>query len=1069
MKWIYMICLCVFLILIVVSDFNGVIADETKADHHQPHSSVQNHSDNIRFHVATVNFGYVQTPYIISVWILIASIAKIGFHLNNKLSSIFPESCMLIVLGVIVGLILFFGRLARFEDYVLNSSTFFLFLLPPIVLDAGYFMPNRAFFDNIGTILLYAVIGTLFNTFAVGLSLYALTAHGLDWMGGLQLDLMHCLLFSSLISAVDPVAVLAVFEAIHIDEMLHIIVFGESLLNDAVTVVLYHVFESFSEIEKHGTIVTVDIVSGCASFFVIGLVGMVIGIVFGLITGFITKYTSHVRVIEPLFVFVMSYLSYLTAEIFHFSGIMAIVFCGITMKQYVEMNMSQKSHTTVKYFMKMTANISETIIFMFLGTSTVTDTHEFNIGFIGFTLVFCLVYRAIGVVILTAIANRFRLVKLSKVDQFVMAYGGLRGAIAFSLVSLLPADIIVYKRLFVTATIVVVYFTVFIQGITIKPLVYALKVKRSTKHKPSMNEQIHARFIDHIMAGIEDISGHHGHHFLRGKFEYFNTRYIKPLLIKNAPKTRETGIFEVFTKLNIKDAMDHIARHGSFSAEHNLLNASSLTKIIRTASTGSMQSYTSSNKTSKHADEEIDPGSTVLDMQSLEARFSRKMADDSKIHHIIEENMFNPRKRWVQHRKHELLDVENHVPFHHHLRTHLRHVISTHQEKHQRRRQSRSQAKLTDPDCMRKNVSFALIEDTMNKKNEEKTLTNEVIDENLSVKSDLSDEDIGITFTASKQQGSPDSVDGEPEDQVDAIELEPTAVEKSLPWKRDTGRPPMSTSFSHSLPNDEAPHLSEAPSWVANPQYTVTPFSPIVPRKISDDVNKNEEVTLPFPWRTPDTENSNVSPHWRTNDNINDKTSFNLKISNTTDETDDSVLPPPLPWRTPDTDESTLPPPWKDSLSDPVRASPRDEDADSSPARTWAPHVPFSDENSLNGNSKHSDHINYPHVMDLPGQNTDETAPPQNVMFDKNDFIGGFDRHKRRPSFMKNVVPELPRRASDFFPREMNEEIDPHDRIANWLKNSHADLMQSPPIIDLPDIAVMSNGRPNSIDLETNL
>ena len=111
-----------------------------------------------------------------------------------------------------------------------------MFLLPPIVLDAGYFMPNRAFFDNLGTILIFAIVGTLINTFLIGFSLWGFSKEGTGTIP-FQLDLLHCLTFAALISAVDPLAVLAVFEDMHINEVLHIVVFGESLINDAVTVV----------------------------------------------------------------------------------------------------------------------------------------------------------------------------------------------------------------------------------------------------------------------------------------------------------------------------------------------------------------------------------------------------------------------------------------------------------------------------------------------------------------------------------------------------------------------------------------------------------------------------------------------------------------------------------------------------------------------------------------------------------------------------------------------------------------------------------------------------------------
>lgn len=147
-----------------------------------------------------------------------------------------PESCLLITVGLLVGgLIELAGEKV---PPVLDSQLFFLCLLPPIILDAGYFLPIRPFMENLGTILMFAVVGTLWNSFFVGGLLYAVCQIQQGDAAGLsQLDLLSCLLFGSIISAVDPVAVLAVFEEIHINELLHIIVFGESLLNDAVTVV----------------------------------------------------------------------------------------------------------------------------------------------------------------------------------------------------------------------------------------------------------------------------------------------------------------------------------------------------------------------------------------------------------------------------------------------------------------------------------------------------------------------------------------------------------------------------------------------------------------------------------------------------------------------------------------------------------------------------------------------------------------------------------------------------------------------------------------------------------------
>lgn len=235
-----------------------------------------------------------------------------------SLSQIFPESCLLIVVGNIVGLLLLMF-VKDIQISALTPNEFFLYMLPPIIFDAGYFMPNRLFFDNIGTILLMAVVGTVFNTLGIGLSLYFCGYIGLF---GTPIPILHIFLFSSLISAVDPVAVLSVFEEIHVNEILYIVVFGESLLNDAVTVVLYHMFDEY---EKIGTenIVAVDYASGVASFVVVALGGTVIGVIWGFLTGLVTRFTDNVRVIEPIFIFIMAYLAYLNAEVFHMSGIMA--------------------------------------------------------------------------------------------------------------------------------------------------------------------------------------------------------------------------------------------------------------------------------------------------------------------------------------------------------------------------------------------------------------------------------------------------------------------------------------------------------------------------------------------------------------------------------------------------------------------------------------------------------------------------------------------------------------------------------------------------------------------------
>ncbi|MFH4979781.1 hypothetical protein AB6A40_006490 [Gnathostoma spinigerum] len=474
------------LILISVTTF-VVTAEEAKDTALDPQYEEGEDEKQKRFQVIAFRWHEVSSPVTIALWLLIASIAKIVFHISKRVSDIFPDSALLIFIGLILGVGL---KLTGVSDrvFVLESTVFFLYLLPPIIFDAGYFMPNRALFENFGSIFSFAVLGTVWNTISIGASLYALGALNLFTV---NFSIFEIFLFSALISAVDPVAVIAVFEEIHVNEMLFIYVFGEALFNDGITVVLYQMFRQFTLIGSEN-LIAIDYFAGAVSFFVIGLGGAAIGLVYAFIVSFITKYTEKVKVLVPIFIFVIPYLAYLTAELFGLSSILSIVACGMVMKQYVKENITHTAITSVKYFTKMLAQACETVIFMFLGLSTISSHHHWDFYFIALTIVFCLVYRTIGVLVQCFVLNRFRKKQFSKVDQFVMCYGGLRGAIAFGLVVSMPEQIQA-KSMFTTACIAVIYFTVFLQGMTIRPLVNYLKVEREDEEGPTMIQSVYMR------------------------------------------------------------------------------------------------------------------------------------------------------------------------------------------------------------------------------------------------------------------------------------------------------------------------------------------------------------------------------------------------------------------------------------------------------------------------------------------------------------------------------------------------------------------------------------------------
>ena len=212
----------------------------------------------------------------------------------------------------------------------------------------------------------------------------------------------------------------------------------------------------------------------------------------------------------------VGYFSYLTAEIFEISGIIAVIFCGMTMQAsrclstaatakpptplcctrlfsfrpclqlYVSGNLSRDAATGVQTVMHVVGDGAESIIFVVLGVELVRSVDNgWNTGFVLTSIAIALVARAAGVYGLIGIINPYRHGdnRFSMGDRFILSYGGLRGAIAFALATvLLPADRLctaedgepftpfLHRDLFVSTTIAIVVFTVLVQGSTIRPV-----------------------------------------------------------------------------------------------------------------------------------------------------------------------------------------------------------------------------------------------------------------------------------------------------------------------------------------------------------------------------------------------------------------------------------------------------------------------------------------------------------------------------------------------------------------------------------------------------------------------
>ncbi|RMB95925.1 hypothetical protein DUI87_28039 [Hirundo rustica rustica] len=193
--------------------------------------------------------------------LLVIAICIILVHLLIEYRLHFlPESVAVVSLGILMGAfikIIEAQKLANWkEEEMFRPNMFFLLLLPPIIFESGYSLHKGNFFQNIGSIILFSVFGTAISAFIVGGGIYFLGRADVIY----KLNMTDSFAFGSLISAVDPVATIAIFNALNVDPVLNMLVFGESILNDAVSIVLTNLHLGLEPIEKRQLIGTTTII-----------------------------------------------------------------------------------------------------------------------------------------------------------------------------------------------------------------------------------------------------------------------------------------------------------------------------------------------------------------------------------------------------------------------------------------------------------------------------------------------------------------------------------------------------------------------------------------------------------------------------------------------------------------------------------------------------------------------------------------------------------------------------------------------------------------------------------------
>ncbi|XP_006881688.1 PREDICTED: sodium/hydrogen exchanger 8 isoform X1 [Elephantulus edwardii] len=439
--------------------------------------------------------------------LLVLAICIILVHLLIRYRLHFlPESVAVVSLGILMGAvikIIEFKKLANWkEEEMFRPNMFFLLLLPPIIFESGYSLHKGNFFQNIGSITLFAVFGTAISAFVVGGGIYFLGQGGIfvclyvfvcfilqaDVIS--KLNMTDSFAFGSLISAVDPVATIAIFNALHVDPVLNMLVFGESILNDAVSIVLTNTAEGLTRKNMSDVSGWQTFLQALGYFLKMFFGSAALGTLTGLISALVLKHIDLRKTpsLEFGMMIIFAYLPYGLAEGISLSGIMAILFSGIVMSHYTHHNLSPVTQILMQQTLRTVAFMCETCVFAFLGLSIFSFPHKFEISFVIWCIVLVLFGRAVNIFPLSYLLNFFRDHKITPKMMFIMWFSGLRGAIPYALSLHLDLEPMEKRQLIGTTTIVIVLFTILLLGGSTMPLIRLMDIEDAKARRRSKKD-----------------------------------------------------------------------------------------------------------------------------------------------------------------------------------------------------------------------------------------------------------------------------------------------------------------------------------------------------------------------------------------------------------------------------------------------------------------------------------------------------------------------------------------------------------------------------------------------------
>lgn len=397
-----------------------------------------------------------------------------------------PYTVALVLVGLLLSL---FPNLIEFE---ISSELILALLVPPLLFEATLHLPWDKLRRDLLPVLLLALVGTLIGTFIVGGIVQQLL--NIPWTAAIA--------FGALISATDPVAVIAFFRTLGVSKRLTILVEGESLFNDGVAIVIFNIAVGIGAAAANGGTPHFSLSEALLEFIVVAFGGLAVGLVLGYIVSSIILKNVDDHLIETATTVALAFGAFLMAESFgemigvpglHLSGILAVVAAGLMVGNIGSQNTSPTTKITLNNFWEFLTFVVNSLIFLLIGIRIAFRQLGPNLGPILVAVLAILISRGIIVYTLGWLNGRLQPRNHIPIPyRHVMFWGGLRGAISLALaLTLTDTFSPELANELQVMTFGVVLFTLLVQGLSIEQLIKRLGlVKQSPQQVEQQRQQL---------------------------------------------------------------------------------------------------------------------------------------------------------------------------------------------------------------------------------------------------------------------------------------------------------------------------------------------------------------------------------------------------------------------------------------------------------------------------------------------------------------------------------------------------------------------------------------------------